>query len=73
MAKTKEISSKSATFAQGGSKNHMFGEQEAGAQKPGVSGHDVPKGETKFASGGSTKMFGFRPSQTAKPGCSSPE
>jgi hypothetical protein len=72
MAKSKEVSSKNVTFVKGG-KTKMFSEQEAGAQKPGVSGHTVPAGEQQFASGGKGKMFGFRPSSPAKPGCSAPD
>lgn len=67
----KQLSHSTPTFAQGG-KTKMFGEQEAGPQKPGVSGHDVPSGETQWASGGKTKMHPYTPSVPAKPGCSSP-
>ena len=57
MAKTKQISSKSAMFAKGGS-GKMFGKQHAGPQTPGQSA-TMPKGDGgKFAKGGSTKMFG---------------
>lgn len=61
--KTKQISSKSAVFAKGGS-TKMFGKQHAGPQAPGVSSV-APQGDGgKFAKGGSTKMFG---KQSVKP------
>lgn len=62
MAKSKTISSKSASFAKGGS-TKMFGKQHAGTQTPGQTATKSGSGG-KFASGGSTKMFG---KQTVKP------
>jgi len=69
--KSKEISTKSVKFAQGG-KGHMFGKQAAASQVAGESGHDTKGGDAKFASGGSGKMFGFRPSSPARAGQSGP-
>lgn len=65
MAKGKEVSSRSATFAKGG-KTKMFGKQVAGSQKPGVSAHSVSGGDKKFAAGGNTKMFGKQCASPAK-------
>lgn len=62
MAKSKEISSKTASFAKGGS-TKMFGKQHAGTQKPGQTATKSGTGG-KFAKGGSTHMFG---KQTVKP------
>lgn len=68
MAKSKEISSKNAVFAKGGS-NKMFGKQYAGTQKPGVTGHEVGGGDGKFAQGGKTNhMAGPGVARPAKPG-----
>lgn len=68
-------------FAKGG-KTPMFGKgdrtvtastEQAGEQKPGVTEHDTSTGGgDKFASGGSTKMFGFSPSTPAQAGITSP-
>ncbi len=62
------------TFAEGGHGNHMFGEQAANEQKPGGTAHDVSGGSPgpEFASGGKTKMFGFRGSEPARAGQTSP-
>ena len=64
-------------FAKGG-KTPMFGTGDrtttapsdaAGEQKPGVTEHDPDGGsKDKFASGGSTKMFGYAGSQPAQSG-----
>lgn len=78
-------SEKPVEFAKGG-KTHMFGGQQAGTQKPGVSRHSVAGGDQgasvpdggdtsvkgdKFASGGSTKMFGYQGSVPASGGMTS--
>lgn len=57
-------------FAKGGT-TKMFGEQEAGSQKPGETEHDVKGGGSQFAAGGSGKMFGYNPSQAARAGITS--
>lgn len=57
MAKTKSISSKTASFAKGGS-TKMFGKQHAGPQKPGTTGKSNSGDGGKFAKGGNGKMFG---------------
>lgn len=76
MAKQKKESTHNVEFAQGGDQ-HMFGSGDhtvtagsdaAGKQKPGNSSHDTGGSDGKFASGGSTKMFGFNPSKTAEAG-----
>jgi hypothetical protein len=66
MAKSKEISSKSASFAKGGS-TKMFGKQHAGTQKPGQTATKAGAGG-KFAKGGTTKMYGFAKTRTVTPG-----
>lgn len=63
MAKSKEISSKSASFAKGGS-TKMHGKQHAGPQTPGQTATKSGPSAGKFAKGGSTKMFG---KQSASP------
>ena len=71
-AKSKVKSTKSGAAAMevdGGKKNHMFTEREAGPQKPGVTsseGQDAP--ETDFAAGGKTKMFGQQGANPAPSG-----
>lgn len=68
MAKGKEISSKPATFAKGGS-GKMFGKQSAGPQKPGTTAHSVSGNGGKFAKGGpSGKVGNQKPSVTSKAG-----
>lgn len=62
-------SSHSADFAEGGD-TAMFGQQHVGPQKPGGTAHDVG-GDSKFAAGGSNKMFGFRGAQAAQSGITS--
>lgn len=62
MMKNKQMSSKSASFAKGGSAK-MHGKDSVGTQKPGVSSTES-SGGGKWASGGSGKMVG---KQTAKP------
>ena len=64
---------KNTEFAEGGD-TPMFGEQAAGEQKPATTAHDVSGGSpgAKFASGGSGKMFGFRPSTPASSGQTAP-
>lgn len=56
---------KTGKFIEGGG-GKMFGKQHAGPQAPGVA-QTSPGADSKFASGGSTKMFGHSGSQTAKP------
>lgn len=76
-AKVKKESSHSVEFAKGGNQ-HMFPEQAADAMAPGTtrdktatdSGQKL--GSSPGAKGGSTKMFGFRPSNTAEAGKTSP-
>lgn len=63
MAKSKVVSSKSPSFAQGG-KTHMFGKQHAGPQKSGTTSKSNSGKGGKFAKGGSGHMFG---KQTAGP------
>jgi hypothetical protein len=72
--KGKRFGEKDQTFADGGHSNHMFGEQAAGTQKPAGTAHDVSGGSPgpSFAAGGSTKMFGYRPSTPAVAGQTSP-
>lgn len=69
-AKARKESSHSAKFAEGGN-TPMFGPQKAGAEKAGVTSHEVSGDGGKFASGGSGKMFGYQGSVPAKPGCTS--
>lgn len=57
-------------FAKGGN-TPMFGPQKVGEQKPGETSHDVTDGGSKFASGGSGKMFGYTGSQPAQSGITS--
>jgi hypothetical protein len=57
--KNKQKSSKSKTFAQGGS-GKMFGMQHAGPQKSGVSAHSTKGSGGKWGKGGSGKMFGMQ-------------
>lgn len=68
MAKTKEISSKSATFAKGG-KTKMFGPQHAGPDRAGETSGTKASSGGKFAKGGpSGKVGNQRPSISAKSG-----
>jgi len=68
--KTKEAQH-DVTFAEGGN-TPMFGEQAAGPDKPGNTGKDPTSAPgPKFAAGGSGKMFGYNPSQSAKAGITS--
>lgn len=62
-------------FAKGG-KTHMFGEQEAGERdgadkSPSTGKPDSSGPGDKFASGGSTKMFGFSGALPAQAGITS--
>lgn len=66
MAKSKEISSSTPSFAKGGN-TKMFGKQHAGTQKPGQTATKSGAGG-KFAKGGSTKMYGFAKTRTAPAG-----
>jgi hypothetical protein len=66
--KTKEHVERNVEFAEGGD-THMFGKQSAGPDKPGNTGKDTSAAPgPKYASGGSSKMFGFSPSQAATAG-----
>ena len=59
-------------FAKGG-KTHMFGEQEAGDQRPGFAEKPDQHGPgSKFAEGGKNKMFGFAGALPATAGISAP-
>lgn len=71
----KEKSEKDVEFAKGGD-TPMFGHQNAGSQKPGVTEHDNGPAQSqgtdgKFAAGGKGKMFGYTPSKTATAGITS--
>lgn len=66
MAKGKERSSKSASFAKGGS-TKMFGKQHAGTQTPGQTATKSGAGG-KFAKGGSGHMFGKQSANPRRPG-----
>jgi hypothetical protein len=66
MAKSKEISSKKASFAKGGS-TKMFGKQHAGTQKPGQTSTQATS-SGKFAVGGKTHMFGKQCASPSKAG-----
>jgi hypothetical protein len=69
--KTKKEGQHDVEFAEGGS-GHMFGEQQAGPEKPGTtSPNDAPGPGAKYATGGSSKMFGYSPSVPAKSGITS--
>lgn len=67
MAKSKVISSKSASFAKGG-KTKMFGKQHAGPQKPGTTAHSTSGDGGKFAKGGRGHMFGKQSANPRRPG-----
>jgi len=59
--------------AKGGDKHGFYSsgttnKDYAGTQQPGTSGPTKTGGDQKFASGGTTKMFGNRGSQKAQPG-----
>lgn len=62
MAKSKTISTKTASFAKGGS-TKMFGKQHVGTQAPGQTATKSGSGG-KFAKGGNGHMFG---KQSVKP------
>ena len=74
MAKQKKESTHNVEFAKGGDQ-HMFPQQAADKMKPGTTRDQTAKDDLgqKFAEGGSTKMFGFRPSNVAQAGKTSPE
>jgi hypothetical protein len=76
----KKETQKDVTFAEGGD-TPMFGHQQAGSQKSGGTAHKVDGSDQggsdnrgiadsgeKYASGGSTKMFGYNPSVPATAG-----
>lgn len=67
MAKSKLISTKTASFAKGGS-TKMFGKQHVGAQTPGQTATKPKGGGGKFAKGGGTKMFGPQHANPRKSG-----
>lgn len=70
----KKETTKDVEFAKGGD-TPMFGQQNSDEQKPQTTAHDTsPTTGTgdKFASGGSGKMFGYRPSTPAQAGITSP-
>jgi hypothetical protein len=68
MAKSKEISSSTPSFAKGGT-TKMFGKQHAGNQMPGRTAQKPDKNQGgKFAKGGTTKMYGFAKTRTAPAG-----
>jgi hypothetical protein len=67
MAKVLPTKGKSIATVKGGT-GHMISEQEAGPQKPGATSNGgANAGETSFAQGGKTKMFGYSGSKPAKP------
>jgi hypothetical protein len=66
------VGGKDATFAVGGN-TPMFGHQNADDQGAGGTAHDTGSDQStgtgdKFASGGSTKMYGYSPSVPARAG-----
>jgi hypothetical protein len=84
MAPYKKETMKDVAFAKGGD-TAMFGHQEAGSQKAGGTAHKVGSGDQgsadprgndsvrgdKYASGGTTKMFGYTGSLPATSGITS--
>lgn len=64
MMKNKQTSSKSASFAKGGS-SKMNPKGSVGTQSPGVSSV-AGSGSDKWGKGGSTKMFGKSSVKPAK-------
>ena len=66
MAMGKQLSSKSATFAKGGS-NKMAPQMKTGTQVPGQTAQ-MGRGGGSFAKGGSGKMAGKGSARPAKPG-----
>jgi len=71
----KEKSEKDVEFAKGGT-TPMFGHQNSGPQKAGVTEHDNGPAQSqgtdgKFAEGGKGKMFGYNPAKTATAGITS--
>lgn len=72
--KIKKETEREAKFAEGGHSNHMFGEQAANEQEPGVTEHDVKGGSPgpKYAEGGKGKMFGYSPAHPATAGITGP-
>lgn len=79
MASFTKKTEKNAKFAEGGN-TPMFGKGDrtttapsdaAGSQKPGVTEHDPAGSGSKFASGGTGKMFGYSASEPARAGITS--
>jgi hypothetical protein len=72
-AKSKEITEKNTTFAEGG-KGHVVGPQHAGLNEPGLSGKaPAGEGDDKFACGGpANETVGTGKAAPAKPGRSAP-
>lgn len=66
MAKSKQVSSKSASFAKGGS-TKMFPKQHVGTQTPGQTATKSGAGG-KFIKGGSGHMFGKQSANPRRPG-----
>jgi hypothetical protein len=66
MAKSKELKTKKADFAKGGT-TKMFGKQHAGPQAPGITSTKSGAGG-KFAKGGTTPMAKFTKTRTAPAG-----
>lgn len=76
MASFPKKTEKNAKFAEGGN-TPMFGKGDrtttapsdaAGSQKPGVTEHDASASGSKFASGGSGKMFSYAGAEPARAG-----
>lgn len=76
MADFQKKTEKSAEFAKGGT-TPMFGQGDrtktaasdaAGSQEAGTTAHDPENSGSKFAAGGSSKMFGYAGSQPAEAG-----
>ena len=79
MADFQKKTEKKADFAKGGN-TPMFGKGDrtvtapsdaAGQQEEGTTAHDPEDTGSKFAKGGSNKMFGYAGSETAKGGITS--
>ena len=70
-AKVKRSSMRGAAFAKGG-KDHMFGQQAAGPDRPGNTGKDPSAAPGKRAGSGGPETQGHTVSKPAVPGRTAP-